>query len=108
MLALSSARKHDLPLYLPTKSTCVSSTLRGRRSRLSVEEFVDVRPVVAIAIDGVGTEVVLQDMVGHVDGIIKHSNLCSTNERRSIESISNLVCNSRVINHLGLQLLGRV
>jgi hypothetical protein len=38
----------------------------------SLEELVDVRLVVAIAIDA---EVVLRDILGHVDGMINSSNL---------------------------------
>jgi hypothetical protein len=75
MLASVSTRKNDLPLYLPTRVLVFRPLWPAQPS---LQEFVDVRPVVAIAIGGVGTEVVLQDSVGYVDGIINNSNLCST------------------------------
>jgi hypothetical protein len=100
---LKTERYKTAPILSPQYRVNYTYPQTSQRSRL----VRNVRPVVAIAIDGVGTEVVLQDIVGHVDGIIQRSNLCSTNERGSIESISNLVCNSRVINHLGLHLSGK-
>jgi hypothetical protein len=77
MLASTPARKNDLSLYLHQSTLFFSPS----SAQMSVEEFLDIRPVVAMVIDVVDADVVLQDIIGHVGGIVNNSNLCSANKR---------------------------